>query len=43
MTAPDGTILDGRLLVTKEEVSGEMDQHRVFYFDLLVRREAPSR
>lgn len=44
VTGPDGSILDrtilgDRLLVTKDEVDGEKDQNRVFYFDLLVRRE----
>src|SRR5262245_5140553 len=46
VTGPDGSILDrtilgDRLLLAKEEVGGEKDQNRVFYFDLPVRREPP--
>jgi predicted amidohydrolase len=43
VTGPDGsilqrTILGDRLLVTPEEVSGEADSKRVFYFDLPLRQ-----
>ncbi len=48
VTGPDGSILDrtilgDRLLVTKDEVGGDKDQNRVFYFDLPVRRKPPSK
>ena len=43
ITYPDGsilerTILGNRLLVTPDEVGGEKDLKRVFYFDLPLRR-----
>ncbi len=47
VTGPDGSILDRTilgdgLLVTKDEVGGDKDQNRVFYFDLPVRGKPPA-
>jgi hypothetical protein len=41
VTGPDGsvverTILGNQLLISKEEVGGDKDQNRVFYYDLPV-------
>ena len=44
VTGPDGailsqTVLEDRLLITREQTGGAHDQNRVFYFDLpMVRR-----
>jgi len=44
VTGPDGSIVDrtilgDRLLIPKDQAGSEVDQNRVFYFDLPVRRE----
>src|SRR5439155_26341835 len=48
VTGPDGSILDrtilgDRLLIAKEEIGGDKDQNRVYYFDLPVRRAAAAK